>query len=125
MILDASAALAGILGEPGADKVLAVLPDARLPAVNLAELVGVLRIRGMPELDVRAAVVALGVAVEPFDEAMAWTTGLLQARTPTGLGLGDRACLATALHRGEPVLTADREWASLDPGLGVDVRQVR
>jgi PIN domain nuclease of toxin-antitoxin system len=30
-----------------------------------------------------------------------------------GISLGDRACLATALHAGLPVVSADRAWARL------------
>lgn len=125
MILDASAALAVLLGEPGADVVTAALPGARISAVNLSELVAVLVTRGLPEQEIRAAVGALGVTVEPFDEAVAWTAGLLRARTPTDMGRGDRACLATAQHLGEPALTADQLWAGLLPEVAVDVRLLR
>jgi ribonuclease VapC len=124
VILDTSAVLAAILGEPGAEVVTAALPEARISAVNLGELVAALVARGMPEQEVRVAVESLGTTIEPFDEGMAWTAGLLRAGTPHGLGLGDRACLATALHRGEPALTADRLWASLDL-TGVEVRLLR
>lgn len=122
MILDASAALALILGEPGANAVEAALPGARIGAVNLAELVAVLGMRGWSEAEIREAIQALGTAVEAFDERMAWTAGLLRGRTPHGLGLGDRACLAAALHLGETALTADQAWANVvEPGLTVQV----
>lgn len=41
-----------------------------------------------------------------------------------GLGLGDRACLATARMEECPVLTADRIWTQLDLE-GVDIRCIR
>ena len=43
-------------------------------------------------------------------------------RPPTrylNCSFADRACLATGLVRGLPVVTADRDWASVD--LGVEV----
>lgn len=40
-----------------------------------------------------------------------------------GLSLGDRACLATGIRFGRPVLTGDRGWAAVD--VGVAVRLIR
>ncbi len=47
-VLDASAVLALLLAEPGADQVAATLPGALLSAVNLAEIITKLCERGMP-----------------------------------------------------------------------------
>jgi ribonuclease VapC len=38
-----------------------------------------------------------------------------------GLSLGDRACLATGLRLGRPVITADRSWAALDVGVTIQL----
>lgn len=51
-ILDASAVLAFIFGEPGAERVAAFLPGARISAINAAEVMSKLADLGMPE-DVR------------------------------------------------------------------------
>jgi ribonuclease VapC len=40
-----------------------------------------------------------------------------------GHSLGDRACLATALRLGRPVITADRNWAAVH--VGVTIRLIR
>ncbi len=40
-----------------------------------------------------------------------------------GLSLADRACLALALDKGWPVMTADRAWAGLD--IDVEVEMIR
>jgi ribonuclease VapC len=37
------------------------------------------------------------------------------------LSLGDRACLALALSRSIPALTADRDWKKLKVGLSIVV----
>jgi ribonuclease VapC len=113
-VLDASALLALIHGEDGAERVEPCIPGARLSAVNLAEVVGKLADAGMPEDEIRAALTGLGLRIVHFDEALAYATGLLRSATrSSGLSLGDRACLALAHATGLPALTADRAWSEL------------
>jgi PIN domain nuclease of toxin-antitoxin system len=67
-----------------------------------------------------------GVDVEPisFDLERAVEAALLRGPTKAlGLSLGDRACLALAVQRSCPVLTADRAMATAD--LGLDVQLLR
>lgn len=62
--------------------------------------------------------------VLPFDdEAACVSATLLSSTSPLGLGLGDRACLATGRLLGLPIVTADREWAALE--VGVKIRTIR
>jgi PIN domain nuclease of toxin-antitoxin system len=62
--------------------------------------------------------------VVPLNEDDSVTTAQLRSLTRAhGLSLGDRACLATGLRLGLPVLTADRSWANLD--VGVTIRLIR
>jgi PIN domain nuclease of toxin-antitoxin system len=62
--------------------------------------------------------------VIPFDTELAYRTGLLRSATRSaGLSLGDRACLALAMQRQLPAVTADREWQSLS--LGVTIQVIR
>ncbi len=97
-----------------------------MSAVNLAELATVLARRGRKDAAQVLAAVQLSVEIAPFDTTHAAEVGaLLLATAPHGLGLGDRACLALARQRGEPVLTADRAWAELPSSVGVDIRLVR
>jgi ribonuclease VapC len=123
-ILDASAILAHLAGEPGAGAVTAHLPGAAVSAVNVAEVGAKLVDRGMSERDMRAAIGMLGLEIVVFNENAAYAAALLRDRTrKAGLSLGDRACLALGIARKLPVLTAERSWAGLD--LGVEIRLIR
>jgi PIN domain nuclease of toxin-antitoxin system len=111
-VLDSSALLALLFDEPGADRVAAVLPDAVVSAINLAETATKLQDRGLDETAARAAVAATGVRIIPFSEDLAWIAAGLRASTrDAGLSLGDRACLALAIDRGANAYTADQAWA--------------
>jgi ribonuclease VapC len=123
-VLDASALLAYVKGEPGAAMVAALIGDAIISAVNVAEAVTKLVEKGMT-LDLARA--ALGIAsldVIDFDRGLAEQTGGLVARTkPFELSLGDRACLALAAREGVPAVTGDRAWSKLD--IEIEVRLIR
>jgi ribonuclease VapC len=123
-VLDASAVLALINREPGADRVEETLPQAVISTVNLAEIVTRLAARGMPEAEIRGVLSLLGLESVPFDEESAIQSGLLYSATHSaGLSSGDRACLALARSRNAVAVTADRAWGDLD--LHVQVRLVR
>ena len=125
IVFDASAMLALLLEERGADVVRAWIPDGIASAVNVAEVGTKLADRGgMMANDIRGLIGTLGLQVIPCDEDAAYAAALLRPRTRHhGLSLGDRACLALGVSRGLPVLTADRSWATLD--VGADVRLIR
>lgn len=123
-VLDASAILALIQGEPGADVVDDALSGAMVSAVNVAEVATRLSDVGMPDEEVHATVRDLRMEIVSFDAAMAFGSAALRGATRSkGLSLGDRACLALALAHDTPALTADRSWGELD--VGVDVRLIR
>jgi PIN domain nuclease of toxin-antitoxin system len=66
----------------------------------------------------------MGLEVLPFTLEEALEAGALDPLTrPLGLSLGDRACLAAGKVRCLPVLTTDRGWLGVVPG--VEVRMVR
>lgn len=123
-VLDASAVLALLHEEAGADVVEDALGDAAISAVNWAEVAGFLSARGLPAAQLRAGVEALGISVVPFDATDADATGeLLPSTRAAGLSLADRACLALAGRFEAPAITADRAW--LDVDVGIDVRCIR
>jgi ribonuclease VapC len=124
VVLDASALLALLHGEPGSHKVAENVPGAVIGAVNLSEVVSKLIERGVPEQAVRSALRQVELEIHPFGEDLAFQAGVLRLTTRSaGLSLGDRACLALGQKLAAPVLTTDRNWKELD--IGVEVRVIR
>jgi ribonuclease VapC len=127
-VLDASALLALLKGEPGAERVAEALEQgAYLSVVNLAEVLSKLADWGEDPAEAQARMAQvglLGAAVEvlPFTGEDALEVARLRALTRAyGLSFGDRACLALARRLGLPALTAERAWAELDLGIPVEV----
>jgi PIN domain nuclease of toxin-antitoxin system len=125
-VLDASALLALLRQEPGAEKVREVLSDAAMSAVNLAEVAGYLARNGATLAEIAEALSPLPIERIPFGEEDAYDTAMLMTATRSaGLSLGDRACLALAKRLGLPALTADRNWSSVASAVGVRVTVIR
>jgi len=124
VVLDSSALLAFIHGEPGGEVVAGVVGEALISSVNLAEVVTKLVERTGSLALAKAALGMANVEVIDFDRLQAEQAGALVRRTRSrGLSLGDRACLTLATRAAAPVLTADRIWATLE--LDVEIRLIR
>ena len=124
VVLDSSAALAHVLGEPGGDRVRALLISQQVPvamsAVNWCEVLTRLQ-RDSPIMDSqRLAAMLPGVEVLAFGQAEAEDTAELGKRSGA-LSLGDRACLALASARKATAWTTDKIWARMNTGVELEV----
>jgi ribonuclease VapC len=123
IVLDASALLAVLNQEPGADKLTPeLLTSAASSTVNLAEVQSKLVNRGLPPDE------AWEATLSPIHEAVNFTSeharlagDLIEQTRSQGLSLGDRACLALGLALKAPVYTADRSWKKLKVGVRIHV----
>lgn len=122
VVLDASALLALLNQEEGAERVAPFLADAVISTVNLAEVVTRLALAGMPETAIRETLALLPLESVPFDVGQAIEVGLLAPMTkPSGLSLGDRACLVLARRLDATAVTADQAWVGIDAGVAVEL----
>lgn len=129
VVLDASALLALLNEEPGAEEVAGVVTggDCQMSAVNWSEVLARIprmEVAQRSRLDSLLDSLPQLLTVVPFDEVDAERAAELRAPTERqGLSLGDRACLALALRSQLRVLTADRVWADVD--VGAEIRLIR
>jgi PIN domain nuclease of toxin-antitoxin system len=125
IVLDASALLAVLNREPGAEKLTPQLLSAAISStVNLAEVRSKLVSRGIKPDEAWEATVSPIRESAVFTDEQAKIAGSLIAQTSAfGLSLGDRACLALGIALKAPVYTADRSWKNLK--LGVRIHLVR
>ncbi len=119
-VIDASALLAYLQGEPGAEVVERHLDTgAACSAVNWAEVAQKVRGADRDWSLARALLLSYDLAVEPVTledaerAATTWTRG-------EGFSLADRLCLALGHRLGLDVVTADRSW-----GRAEGIEQIR
>jgi ribonuclease VapC len=121
-VLDASALLALLQQEPGAETVAAVLHDASVSTVNWSEVLQKSLAQGIDTANMQTDFEALGVQFVPFSSLHSELAAQLWPNTKAfGLSLGDRACIALALDLQAIALTADRVWANLNVGVKVQL----
>ena len=125
IVLDASALLAVLNQEPGAERLTAqsgLLDNAVISTVNLAEVHSKLVGHGIDRDE------AWEAALSPVREVMSLhqrtreiAGGLISQTRSLGLSLGDRACLALGIALNAPVYTADKDWKKLKLGIPIHV----
>jgi ribonuclease VapC len=123
VVFDASAILALLQQEPGAEKLTSeIRQNAVVSTVNLAEVQSKLvKLRNDPDKAWEAALAAVA-AVEPYTMEQAKIAGSMIAATEKyGLSLGDRSCLALAISLKAPVYTTEQIWRNLKVGVPIHV----
>lgn len=123
VVLDASAVLAWLFKERGAETIQQLLPHAVVPAPNLTESLyrAVQKGHGMASSDIVASLTALGVRIEPLTADDVIRSAELiaasrQKRPGNGgtLSLGDGCCIAVAERLGLTISGGDTAWEQLD-----------
>ena len=112
-VFDASAVLAALFDEKGADQVIHQWSRTKgcISSVNYCEVVSKLFERGMSSLEVSTVLEAVPLDVVPLEREIAWAAGELRAVTKNlGLSLGDRVCLALGMNLSASIWTADKLW---------------
>lgn len=112
VVLDASAVLAHLLDEPGADRVAEALTHPTIcVSVNWAEVLQRVLPHGVQPSEMSAYAEVHNLEITPLLQtdaeraATMWLPG-------EGLSLADRCCLAVTERLDATVLTADTAWAS-------------
>lgn len=131
-VLDASALLAYLFGETGAEMVRDALAlDCRMSSVNWSEVLSIVAALGDSPRDLvtrlkDSQLLGTSLRIEVFGERDALVVGELRPISKRlGLSLGDRACLALGHRLGGSVLTSDREWKNLDWDSGIEIHLIR
>jgi PIN domain nuclease of toxin-antitoxin system len=122
-VLDASAMLAYIQEERGADNLTKeILDHAVASTVNLVEVQSKLVKKGHDPEDAWEEILSLVIAEEPFTSEQARIAGdLITTTEKYGLSLGDRSCLALAIALKAPVYTTEQLWRNLKVGIPIHV----
>jgi PIN domain nuclease of toxin-antitoxin system len=126
-LLDASALVAWLLDEKGADTIERIIPVAAITAVNLVESLERAAVTEWSLGETVADLRAYGLDILPVEVEDAMQIPAIRAagRAVPGragrsvLSLGDCCCLAAAKLRGIPVVTDDSAWLGLEIGVKV------
>jgi PIN domain nuclease of toxin-antitoxin system len=114
VILDASALLALIQNENGADIVRPLLNGAVMSSINVAEVMTALQRVDISPKESCTSISEIIKTIVPFDLEQAQYVAELQPYVQhKGLSLGDRACISLGQKLQAPVYTADKIWADL------------
>lgn len=126
VVLDASALLALLRAEAGGAKVAGVIKQAKMGAVNYAEVVSYYAKLDAAQSDIDAMLLPLPLEIIAVDRELATLAGMLRPLTlAAGLSLGDRCYLALAKREELPAWTADKVWKTVAAAAGVKVVLIR
>jgi len=120
-VLDASAVLALLFGEAGADRVEAHLPNVCISAVNYSECLAKMIDKGMTIENALIRLNKLSLHIVAFDEQIALVAASIRSATRSyDISFADRACLATAIAHQSLAVTTDRDCALANLDVAID-----
>jgi ribonuclease VapC len=124
LVIDASALLALMLEERGADVMRAAPPGSEISMINLAEvLTRLTKIGHSPDVALEK-VRRMPLRIRAFRDAHALEVAkLLPLTAHLGLSFGDRACLTQGIFSAMPIITADERMSRAE--VGVEIRMIR
>jgi PIN domain nuclease of toxin-antitoxin system len=124
IVLDSSAVLAMVYGEPGGAKVHAAIVSplyvVSISAVNWCEVLTKLGQKSSIMTSEKLTAILPGVEVVPFGQVEAEQVASLAKSCPN-ISLGDRACLALASFLDSTAWTTDKIWAQMPVGAKLEV----
>lgn len=113
-VLDASAVLAYLYSETGAEIIEPIFETSIISRINVTEILTKLVFDGLTIEEAKENFDKLNLEVFEFDENQSLKAAELRTQTKQfGLSLGDRCCLALAILGNLPAVTADKTWANL------------
>jgi ribonuclease VapC len=113
VVLDASAVIAVLNVEPGAEIVLGAIAGALISVVNYSEVLKKALERCQKTGAIGELLHSYSAEIVPFDEIMAAASAELFPETKQyGLSFADRACLALGVQRKELGAYLNVEWGS-------------
>jgi PIN domain nuclease of toxin-antitoxin system len=121
-VIDSSVFVAAINKEPGGDKLAAYLDESVIPVTTYTEVVT--RLLDAEMLFDKADRLMSDFRVPIVDVTFALAKRAAEFRSatrPCGLSMGDRICLALAESIGGTAVTADRQWASVNLGISIEL----
>ena len=126
IVIDASALLATLRNEIGAESIDVELDGAMISSINFAEAAQRQYRDGKTRADMQAMSFELGLVIVPVDTELALDAAeFRELGRAAGLSQADCICLALAKREGVAALTGDRKWAGIADAIGVEVKMIR
>lgn len=125
-VIDASALIAFLEGEVGADVIDAEIDGAMISAVNFGEVAQHQFRSGKSRSEMERLADELGLIIIPVDYSLALDAAdIREIGRSIGLSQADCICLVLAKQERSIVFTSDRSWLKIADELGVEVELIR
>ena len=124
-LLDASAILAVLQGEKGADFVIDIIEQgANMTTLNISEVMSKLYQKNYSKAEINSCINELAINFIDINITIATLAASYYTKTKSlGLSMADKICLATAKLGNYTIITADKDWAKTN--FGVDIKLIR